>query len=334
MIRPSNSEYASPIVLTRKKSGDLRLCIEYRALNKITLRDNYPLPLIDDQLDALEGKKYFSLLDLNDGFHHLDVAPDSIKLTSFVTPFGEYEYLKMPFGLKTAPATFQRVVNTAFADLIKSGKISVYIDDVMIATRTLEEQIEVLTEVFRAMTENKMELKLEKCSFLYTEIKFLGYVVSAEGIRPSKKGLEAIEGFPEPQTVLQLQRFLGLCQYFRKYVEGFAVIAKPLYDLLKKDTVFVFGESQVNAFETLKGKLTEKLLLAIYNPRDPAELHCDASSVGFGSVLLQRKEDGRFHPIFFFSKRTTECESKYHSFELEMLSIIYARERACSTWTR
>ena len=138
VIRPSNSEYASPIVLTRKKSGDLRLCIDYRALNKINLRDNYPLPLIDDQLDSLEGKKYFSLLDLKDGFHHLDVTPDSIKLTSIVTPFGQYEYLKMPFDLKTAPATFQRFVNTAFADLIKSGKISVYIDDVMIATRTLE----------------------------------------------------------------------------------------------------------------------------------------------------------------------------------------------------
>ena len=193
VIRPSNSEFASPIVLTRKKTGELRLCVDYQTLNKVTLRDNYPLPLIDDQLDALSGKEYFSLLDLKDGFHHIGVSSESIKFTSFVTPLGQFEYLKMPFGLKTAPSTFQRFINTAFSELIRSGDVIVYLDDFMIATKTLDEQIVMLRKVFDVMVRNKMELRLDKCYFMYTSIEYLGYEVSDEGVRPSKKGLEAIE---------------------------------------------------------------------------------------------------------------------------------------------
>ena len=147
------------LVLTKRKSGYLRLCIDFRILNKITLRDNYPFPLIDDQIDALGGKVYFSLLDLKNAFHDIDVTPESIKLTLFFTPISQYEYLKMPFALKTAPDTFQRFINSASSDLIKTRKVIVYLDDVMVATETIEEQIEVLIKVFIVMSKNKMEVK-------------------------------------------------------------------------------------------------------------------------------------------------------------------------------
>lgn len=327
IIRPGSSEYASRTVLVKKKNGKTRLCIDYRTLNKITARDNYPLPVIEDQINALQGKQYFSLLDLKDGFHHVNVAEDSVKYTAFVTPFGQYEYLKMPFGLKNAPARFQRYVNEVLSDLIKVGTVIVYMDDFLIATDTLEEHFEVLEQAFRLLTQNRLELRMDKCRFLYKEIEFLGYVVSRRGVRPNDSGINAVKNFPTPKNVRDVQSFLGLSSYFRKFIENFATISSPLYSLFKKGAVFEFGQQQMNAFETLKKKLIEAPILSIYNPEDPTELHCDASSQGFGAVLLQRKADNRFHPIFYFSKKTTEVEARYHSYELETLAIIYALKR-------
>lgn len=219
IIRESDAKYASPIVLTRKKNGDIRLCIDYRFLNKITECLNYPFPLIEDLVDSLRDKYHFTLFDLKDGFHHVDVAEESIKYTAFITPLGHFEFLKMPFGLKTAPATFQKFINKIFSDLIRSGDL---------------------------------ELRMDKCRFLQSEIEYLGYKVSAGGISPNERGVDAIKNFPVPSNIREVQSFLGMCAYFRKFVLGFSMIAKPLYDLLKKNVEFVFGESQFQAFENLK----------------------------------------------------------------------------------
>lgn len=327
IIRPGSSEYASRTVLVRKKDGRMRLCIDYRELNKITAKDNYPLPIIEDQIDSLRGKRYFSLLDLKDGFHHVHMSEDSIKYTAFVTPFGQYEYVKMPFGLRNAPAQFQRHVNEVLSELIKRGDLVAYIDDFMIATETIEKHLEVLNEVYHLLVQNLLELRLDKCQFLSDEIEFLGYIVSEKGIRPSDHGIVAVKNFPIPRNIRDIQSFVGLCSYFRKFIKGFSQIAGPLYDLLKKNTTFEFGKKQSDAFELLKNKLSEAPILVIYNPTDPTELHCDASSQGFGAVLLQRKSDNQFHPVFYFSKRATEVESRYHSYELETLAIIYALRR-------
>ncbi|XP_076660976.1 uncharacterized protein LOC143364587 [Halictus rubicundus] len=254
IIRESTSEYASPIVLTKKKNGEIRMCVDFRTLNKITIRDNFPLPLIEDQLDLLEGKKYFTTLDLKDGFFHVKMHEDSIKFTSFVTPFGQYEYTRMPFGLKGAPLKFQRYVTEIFKELINDGEISVYLDDFLIATETIEHHLEVLGK-------------------------------------------------------------------------GFSILAKPLYDLTRKDAKFQFAEKEKQAFETLKNRLLSAPILSIYSPQDETELHCDASASGFGAILLQRKADKKLHPVFYFSKRTTEIESRYHSFELETLAIVSALRR-------
>lgn len=322
IIRPSESEYASPIVIVKKKTGELRLCADYRNLNKITLKDNYPLPLIDDLLDRLSNKSYFSLLDLKSAFYHVDMSEDSIKYTSFVTPMGQYEYLKMPFGLKNSPSTFQRFVNKVFSDLIREGKVAIYIYDLMKATKGVCEHMEILKIVFERLVKNKLELRLDKCKFFESEVGYLGYTISGDGIRPDGRNIESVVDFPTPRSVRDVQSFLGLCSYFRRFIKDFSILAQPLYNLVRRNVNFQFGEEEQRCFEILKGKLIEAPILSIYDPRSVTELHCDASSIGFGAILLQKKDDGKFHPIFYFSKRTTDCESKYHSFELETLAII------------
>lgn len=324
IIQTSMSEFVSPIILVKKRDGCLRLCVDYRHLNKNIARGNYPIPLIEDQIDVLRDKKYFSIFDLKDGFFHIKMADDSVKYTAFVTPMGVYEFLRMPFGLKVGPSKFQRFVNEALSELIRSGDIVVYIDDILVATCTLELHIHVLKQLFRILVENLLELSIDKCKLLNTEIDFLGYSISEKGIQPIKTGVEAVVKFPISQNIHNLQSFLGLSSYFRKFINGFALIAKPLYDLSRKNTPFKFGEEQLNAFEALKEKFISAPVLSIFDPRHEIELHTDASALGYGAVLMQRKKDLKFHPIFYFSKRTTDVESRYHSFELETLAVFNA----------
>lgn len=327
VIRPSHSPYSSPVVLVKKKCGALRMCVDYRALNKITARDNYPLPLIEDQIDSLHQKRYFTCLDLKDGFHHVRVAAGSVKYTSFVTPLGQYEFLRMPFGLRNAPSVFQRYINSIFRPLIDAKKILIYMDDILIATVTLDEHLQILKEVFAVIKENSLTLKLSKCKFLFEEIDYLGYRINKEGIQPNPRNVEAIKGFPVPKNSRDVHSFLGLASYFRKFIRNFATIAKPLYDLIRKDAVFQWGPTELTIFNQLKKILLSQPVLAIYSPTDPTELHCDASSLGYGAILMQRKSDKQWHPVFFFSKRTTDAESRFHSFELETLAIINALKR-------
>lgn len=327
IIRESNSPYASPIVLVQKKNREFRLCVDYRELNKNTVRENYPLPVIEDLLDRLHEKKYFTILDLRNGFHHVNVASESVKFTSFITPIGQFEYLKMPFGLKNAPSVFQRYINNIFKDLIIADKVFIYLDDILVATKSLSEHIATLELVFEKIKRNCLQLRLDKCKFLYEEISYLGYIVNVSGIRPNRDNLRAIDEFPIPKTIKDVHSFLGLCSYFRKFVRNFANIAKPLYDLLRKNAVFKFERNELDAFEVLKSNLLDSPILSIYSPAKETELHCDASSIGFGAILLQKQSDGKFHPIFYFSKRATDVESRYHSYELETLSMIYALRR-------
>ncbi|KXZ75914.1 Retrovirus-related Pol polyprotein from transposon 17.6-like Protein [Tribolium castaneum] len=204
VIRPSKSPYCSPIVLVRKKNGEIRLCVDYRELNKITVRDNYPTPLIDDHLDMLKNKRYFSCLDLKNGFHHVRMAPSSIKYTSFVTPLGQYEFLKMPFGLTNAPHVFQRYIHEVFSDLINSHKILVYLDDIMIATEDLDEHLSLLREVFDLAATHKLEFRLDKCMFLNSETIYLGYLINEKGIRPNPENVKAMVEYPIPRNPKEL----------------------------------------------------------------------------------------------------------------------------------
>lgn len=189
-IRPSDSPYASPIVLVRKKNGELRMCIDYRALNKITVKDRFPLPVIEDCLDYLSNKRYFTTLDLKDGFHQVPIHEESIHLMAFVTPMGQYGYTVMPFGLANAPPVFQRLINKVLKPLIESGKIVVYLDDTMIATTTMHEHKEISSETSKTLAEAGLILNLKKCKFVYKELNYLGYRVNEKGIRPNEALLE------------------------------------------------------------------------------------------------------------------------------------------------
>jgi len=324
IIRESTSPYASPIVLVRKKDGNLRLCVDYRELNKITIKDNFPAPMIDDHLDRLKGKRIFSCLDLQNGFHHIRVAESSIKYTAFITPMGQFEYLRMPFGLTNAPRVFQRYIHNIFKPMILESKVLIYMDDILIATERISEHLTILREVFEIAQRHRLKFRLDKCSFLYDRITYLGYLIYENGIQPSAENIESVVNYPIPRNTKEVQRFIGLASYFRKFVPNFSVIAKPLYDLLKKNAEFKFGIEENTAYEALKTHLSNKPVLAIYCPSAATELHCDASASGFGAILLQKQEGGQFRPISYFSHRTTPAESKYSSFELECLAAVYA----------
>jgi len=222
---------------------------------------------------------------------------------------------------------FFKFANKIFSDLVKEDKVLIYMDDILIATKDSKSHVEILTEVFKRLVDNKLELRLDKCEFLQKEIKYLGYIISGEGIKPDSKGMQAVKDFPVPTKTHEVQSFLGLCSYFRRFVKDFSTKAKPLYDLVRKDRKFEFGAKELECFEILKVNLLEAPILALYNPKDPTELHCDASALGFGSILMQKKKDSKFHPVFYFSKRTTDVEAKYHSFELETLAVVYSLQR-------
>lgn len=327
IIRPSKSPYASPIVLVHKKNNEIRLCVDFRALNDITIKDNYPTPLIDDHLDRLKDKNYFSSLDLKNGFFHVKMHPDSIKYTSFTTPLGQFEYLRMPFGLTNAPREFNRFTAQVFENLIRENKILLYLDDILIATETINEHINILKEIFEIASKNKLHFRFDKCKFLFKKITYLGYLISSDGIQPDPSNVEAVTKYPLPKNSKEVHRFVGLASYFRRFISNFSIIAKPLYDLIKKNVPFKFGTTEMKAFETLKEKLISQPVLSIYSPDLETELHCDASSIGYGAVLLQKQTCGKFKPTFYFSKRTTPAEGKYHSFELECLAAINAIKR-------
>ena len=327
IIRPSDSPYASPIVLISKKTGETRLCVDYRALNKITVRDNFPTQLIDDNLDRLKGKKYYTSLDLKDGYYHVKIADNSVRYTAFVTPLGQFEYLRCPFGLTNAPKVFSRFLHEVLGKLLREGKILLFFDDILVATEGLEEHIMILTELFEVAGRFHLNFRLDKCKFLYEEIDYLGYRVNHEGIRPSDGNIAAVANYPVPRNAKEAQRFVCLASYFRRFIPHFSIIAKPLYDLARKNARFEFSDAHYEAFKNLKNHLISKPILAVYSPTAETELHCDASITGFGAMLMQKQSDSIFRPVSFFSQRTTPAEAKYHSFELECLAVVYALKR-------
>lgn len=244
-----------------------------------------------------------------------------------MTPHGQFEFLRMPFGLKNSPATVSRYINMIFQEMIQNDEIIIYVDDILIATKTVEQNIKILTKVFRLLTDNLLTLRIDKCSFLNTKIDFLGYIISYNTICPNPRNIEAVLEFPIPKNFKEVQQFIGLTSYFRRFIKNYALIVKPLYDLLKKGVQFYYSERQLQAIEMLKTLLTKEPILALFNSKAETQLHCDAFKEGYGAILLQRQSDNKFHPVFYFSKRTTEAERKCHSYELEMLVIVYALER-------
>lgn len=244
---------------------------------------------------------HYTTLDLKDGFHQVPMDEESIPLTSFVTPMGQFKYTVMPFGLANAPPVFQRIINRVLKRLFESRKIAVFLDDIMIATKTVLEHEEILSEVLTTLLDAGLVLNLDKCDFASEEVNYLGYKVNERGIRPNEAHLKAISKFPVPTNAKETSRCLGLFSYFRRFVSDFARIASPLYKNVKKDSVFDWTDDCMKAFLYLRKALTEAPVLSIYNPINETELHTNASSKGF-DVILQKQSDNRFHPVAYFQK--------------------------------
>lgn len=323
IVSESNSPYASPIVLVQKKSGEKRLCVDYRALNSRTKRDHYPLPIIEDLLDQLSGQSLFTSLDLASGYHQIPIAEESRHKTAFVTPDGQYEYNRMPFGLANAPAVFQRAIHKILSKS-KAGYVIIYMDDILIPSKTFEEGLQRLEEVLTLIREAGLTLKMEKCKFFQEQIDFLGFQIDKDGIRPGVQKVEAVSKFPAPRNQHEVRRFIGLAGFFRRFVKGFALIARPLTNLLKKDVPWQWGEAESNAFECIKTQLTSRPILALYDHGAETQLHTDASKLGVAGILMQRKNGESWQPVAYFSRQTTMDEMKLHSFELETLAVISA----------
>ncbi|CAG9137171.1 unnamed protein product [Plutella xylostella] len=322
IIRESVSEYSSPIILVRKKDGSSRLCVDYRMLNSITIKERYPMPVIEDEIARLSGQACFITLDLASGYYQVPIAEQSKHLTSFVTPDGQYEFNRMPFGLANAPAVFQRMLNKILGTA-RFNHATAYIDDVLIYGKDAMECLERLEEVLQAMHKANLTLNLSKCDFLRSSIDYLGYEISADGVRPGQRKITSVLNFPRPENVHNVRQFLGLASYFRKFIQGFSQIAFPLSKLLKKDAGWEWSSSQEKAFEDLKARLVDRPILAIYDPNAETELHTDASKIGVGGILLQRcSANDAFRPVAYYSRQTSPEEKNFHSYELETLAVV------------
>ncbi|CAG4966949.1 unnamed protein product [Colias eurytheme] len=291
IVKESSSPYASPIVLVRKKSGERRMCVDYRALNSRTKRDHYPLPRVEDLLDQLAGHKMFISLDLASGYYQIPISEKSQEKTAFVTPDGQYEYTRMPFGLANAPSVFQRAMHKIL-NKARLSYVIVYMDDVLIPARCFDEALQRLEEVLNLLKEGGLTLKMQKCKFMFDKLDFLGFEISGNGIQPGSAKTGAVSKFPTPLNQHDVRRFLGLASFFRRFVKDFALIVKPLTGLLKKNAPWKWGEEEATAFTEIKKRLTSRPILALYDKNLETQLHTDACRFGIAGILLQKDEKG------------------------------------------
>ncbi|KAJ9509499.1 hypothetical protein QJQ45_001949 [Haematococcus lacustris] len=326
MIEPSSSPFAAPILFVKKKSGELRMCLDYRQLNKITIRDQYPLPRIDDLFDKLSGCTVFSSLDLQAGYNQIRITPEDVPKTAFRTPDGHYQFKVLSFGLCNAPATFQRVMNDAFAPVLNQCAL-VYLDDILVMSKSVDEHLKHLRKVFDLLRLNKLFAKQSKCEFMRTTLKFLGHVIFAGAIAVDPEKIKSISSWPVPQSLQQLQSFLGAANFVRKFVHNFSVLAAPLTDLCgQAGDSFLWHNwpaDELKAFASLKAAVAQVPMLRLPDHTQPFQVYCDASLQGVGAVLMQ---DG--YPLAYLSKKLSSAERNYTTGEQELLALI----TACKEW--
>ena len=317
-IRPSFSPWGAPILFVKKKDGTLRMCIDYRELNKVTIKNRYPLPRIDDLFDQLQGSSYYSKIDLRSGYHQLRVQEEDIPKTAFRTRYGHYEFLVMPFGLTNAPAVFMDLMNRVCKPYLDKFVI-VFIDDILVYSKTETEHQTHLRLLLERLREEQLYAKLSKCDLWMREVQFLGHIINSEGIHVDPAKIQAIRNWEAPRTPTEVRQFLGLAGYYRRFIEGFSKIATPLTQLTHKDKKYQWGEKQEEAFNLLKQKLCSAPILSLPNGTDGFTVYCDASIHGLGCVLMQGEK-----VIAYASRQLKIHEKNYSTHDLELGAVVFA----------
>ena len=325
LIRPSQSPWGAPVLFAKKKDGSWRMCIDYRGLNSVTQKNGYPLPKIQDCLDAIGKAKCFSKIDLTSGYWQINVVDKDRTKTAFNTKAGKYEFMVMPFGLTNAPATFQTIMNDLLRPFLDDFVV-VYLDDILIYSDNEEEHLQHVKAVMEKLEKEKLFAKPSKCEFFQKYVEFCGHIVGNGEVRMDASKVKAIREWPPLQTVHDVRSFLGLCAYYRRFIEDFATICGPLYELIrgsegKKYKPVVMNYQARASYDLIKHVITSEKVLAQPDTKLPFIIETDASDFGWGAVLYQADADGVEHPIAFESKGFTSAEANYATHERELLAI-------------
>ncbi|GJX20781.1 putative nucleotidyltransferase, ribonuclease H [Tanacetum coccineum] len=317
-IRPSSSPWGAPVLFVKKKDGSFRMCIDYRELNKLTVKNRYPLPRIDDLFDQLQGSSVYSKIDLRSGYHQLRVREEDIPKTAFRTRYGHYEFQVMPFGLTNAPAVFMDLMNRVCKPYLDKFVI-VFIDDILIYSKNEQEHKEHLKQILELLKKEELYAKFSKCEFWIPKVQFLGHVIDSEGIHVDPAKIESIKDWTSPKSPTEIRQFLGLAGYYRRFIEGFSKIAKPMTKLTQKKVKFEWGDKQEAAFQLLKQKLCSAPILALPEGSEDFIAYCDASKKGLGAVLMQREK-----VISYASCQLKIHEKNYTTHDLEVGAVVFA----------
>ncbi|SDA02660.1 BZ3500_MvSof-1268-A1-R1_Chr7-2g09543 [Microbotryum saponariae] len=317
-IRPSTSPAGAPILFVCKKDGSLRLCVDYRGLNAVTLKNRYPLPLIPEALDRLRSAKMFTKLDLRSGYNLVRIKGGDEWKTAFRTRYGHFECLVMPFGLTNAPAAFQHLMKSIFHDLL-DVTVLVYLDDILIFSDSPSDHVVHVQEVLRRLIDNRLYCNPKKCEFHQTSTEYLGFIISPDGVSMSPSKVDSITSWPAPTTLKELQQFLGFANFYRRFIQGYSRIISPLTRLLKKGAVF--DSLALAAFNRLKSLFASDIILRHYDPSLPCVIESDASDYAISAILFQ-SVDSQLRPVAFFSRKMTPAEQNYKIHDKELLAIV------------
>jgi transposase InsO family protein len=320
-IEPSQSPFAAPILFVKKADGRLRFCIDFRKLNDLTRKDRYPLPLIDELLARVSRAKVFTKLDIRQAFHRIRMHPDSEELTTFRTRYGTYKCKVLPFGLTNGPATYQRYMNDVLFDYLDDF-CTAYLDDILIYSENELDHEAHVKKVLQRLRDAGLQVDIKKCEFNVTRTKYLGFIITTDGIEVDPEKVSAVVNWQTPSNVRGIQSFLGFCNFYRRFIPEYGKIAKPLVQLTKTGIAFQFDRKCWNAFEELKARLTSAPVLRHYNPELESMIETDASDGVLAGVLSQLHPDSEWYPVAYYSKTMAPAECNYEIHDKEMLAVV------------